>query len=342
MSDPRRYYNPASNSGSNQQTYSSGGYVNSLTGAGMSSTSWNYPAASHQGNSSADYYSGAGQAYPPTSSGQTALSQQGYQQAGYAAQANSGYRYATAPMSPDSPLNYNSNSPNTPYNGNSRWPAMSNTQYPSNPPHMQPSSQWASAQQASVQPFSPESWNDMLMSSMASPTSPTPVSPPYGSSANYPYTSASASGIPAYPSSQVQPTSSSSRGVGGSEHVFGVKQCYHCRATTTPLWRRDPVTHNTLCNACGLYLQQRHALRPKELIEADNDDDDMGSEASEGAPDGPECSHCHTRQTSVWRRNKAGDQVCNACGVYARLRGKDRPLSLKRNKIKPRAKHPQS
>jgi hypothetical protein len=31
--------------------------------------------------------------------------------------------------------------------------------------------------------------------------------------------------------------------------------------------------------------------------------------------------------------------LCNACGVYLRLRGKERPLSLKRNKIKPRTKH---
>jgi hypothetical protein len=41
----------------------------------------------------------------------------------------------------------------------------------------------------------------------------------------------------------------------------------------------------------------------------------------------------------VWRRSKTGAQVCNACGVYARLRGKERPLSLRRNKIKPRTKH---
>ncbi|KAJ7499827.1 hypothetical protein FB451DRAFT_985323, partial [Mycena latifolia] len=111
-----------------------------------------------------------------------------------------------------------------------------------------------------------------------------------------------------------------------------IKRCNHCHATTTPLWRRDPTTHHTLCNACGLYLQQRHALRPQELIDADNDEE---CEGSVGAPDGPECSHCHTRQTSVWRRNKEGDQVCNACGGE-RLRGKERPLWLKRNKIKPR------
>ncbi|KAK0230135.1 hypothetical protein IW262DRAFT_1261594 [Armillaria fumosa] len=114
------------------------------------------------------------------------------------------------------------------------------------------------------------------------------------------------------------------------------KSCSHCHATTTPLWRREPVTLKPLCNACGLYLQQRNKLRPQELIDADLDD---GSEESDKDATGPECSHCHTRNTSVWRRSKTGEQLCNACGVYLRLRGRDRPLSLKRNKIKPRSKH---
>ncbi|KDR84494.1 hypothetical protein GALMADRAFT_111818 [Galerina marginata CBS 339.88] len=115
------------------------------------------------------------------------------------------------------------------------------------------------------------------------------------------------------------------------------KSCSHCHATSTPLWRRDPSTMKPLCNACGLYLQQRNKLRPQELIDAD--DDGSTSDESDANYVGPECSHCRTHHTSVWRRSKTGDQLCNACGVYARLRGKPRPLSLKRNKIRPRSKH---
>ncbi|KAF7309243.1 GATA zinc finger domain-containing protein [Mycena indigotica] len=118
------------------------------------------------------------------------------------------------------------------------------------------------------------------------------------------------------------------------------KECFHCHVTTTPLWRREPQTQRPLCNACGLYLQQRNKLRPQELIDADRDDsDDEINRIPDSEYTGPKCSHCLTRQTSVWRRNKAGQQVCNACGVYQRLRGKERPLSLRRNKIKPRTKH---
>ncbi|KAF7342348.1 GATA zinc finger domain-containing protein [Mycena venus] len=49
------------------------------------------------------------------------------------------------------------------------------------------------------------------------------------------------------------------------------KECSHCHATSTPLWRRDPRTHKTLCNACGLYLNQHGMLRPQNLIDVDND-----------------------------------------------------------------------
>ncbi|KAJ7270299.1 hypothetical protein C8J57DRAFT_1435469 [Mycena rebaudengoi] len=130
-------------------------------------------------------------------------------------------------------------------------------------------------------------------------------------------------------------TSSSGSSRGGADNSLRVKQCHHCRATSTPVWRRDPVTNNTLCNACGVYLQQRNLMRPKDLIDPYNGDD----ESTGAAPEGPQCSNCYTRTTSAWRKNKHGDCLCNACGVYARLNGRPRPLSLRRNKIRPRSRH---
>ncbi|KAJ7871666.1 hypothetical protein B0H14DRAFT_3568774, partial [Mycena olivaceomarginata] len=121
------------------------------------------------------------------------------------------------------------------------------------------------------------------------------------------------------------------------------KTCSHCHATSTPLWRRDPATHRPLCNACGLYLQQRNKMRPAALIAADQPDSaaefEFDDDEGGGNGGGPQCSHCRTRRTSVWRRSKTGAKLCNACGVYARLRGRDRPLELRRNKIRPRCKH---
>ncbi|KAJ7618709.1 hypothetical protein FB45DRAFT_170708 [Roridomyces roridus] len=174
-------------------------------------------------------------------------------------------------------------------------------------------------------------------SSSMSPSMYTPTS----SSSSY-LMNASASSSPASTSLLGRPslprTNTAPSGSGGSASTRPKKECFHCHVTSTPLWRREPSTQRPLCNACGLYLQQRNRLRPQELIDADIDDGEP--EVPDELYTGPKCSHCGTRQTSVWRRNKEGAQVCNACGVYMRLRGKERPLSLKRNKIKPRTKHP--
>ncbi|KAJ7430752.1 hypothetical protein B0H11DRAFT_2134285 [Mycena galericulata] len=105
------------------------------------------------------------------------------------------------------------------------------------------------------------------------------------------------------------------------------------RPSTSRRSNTDPDAPKKSCFHC-----HRNKLRPQELIDADIDDDDTPQIPDEEYT-GPKCSHCLTRQTSVWRRSKTGAQVCNACGVYARLRGKERPLSLRRNKIKPRTKH---
>ncbi|KAJ7142743.1 hypothetical protein C8R44DRAFT_558144, partial [Mycena epipterygia] len=115
------------------------------------------------------------------------------------------------------------------------------------------------------------------------------------------------------------------------------KECSHCRTTSTPVWRRDPRTHKPLCNACGVYLHQRQQLRPQTLIDVDNEDPGGGDSNGEYA--GPKCSNCGTHKTSAWRRNKAGEQVCNACGVYERMNGKARPPALRNDKIRPREKH---
>jgi len=57
-----------------------------------------------------------------------------------------------------------------------------------------------------------------------------------------------------------------------------------------------------------------------------------------GSPNGPPtvCSNCHTTKTPLWRRNPDGDPLCNACGLFLKLHGKTRPLSLKTDVIKKR------
>ncbi|CDK28859.1 unnamed protein product [Kuraishia capsulata CBS 1993] len=49
-----------------------------------------------------------------------------------------------------------------------------------------------------------------------------------------------------------------------------------------------------------------------------------------------ECSNCHTLKTPLWRRDATGNTLCNACGLFHKLHGTMRPLSLKTDVIKKR------
>ncbi|KKK18555.1 GATA transcriptional activator AreA [Aspergillus rambellii] len=48
------------------------------------------------------------------------------------------------------------------------------------------------------------------------------------------------------------------------------------------------------------------------------------------------CTNCFTQTTPLWRRNPAGQPLCNACGLFLKLHGVVRPLSLKTDVIKKR------
>ncbi|XP_069354228.1 transcription factor BCFI-like isoform X11 [Maniola hyperantus] len=50
------------------------------------------------------------------------------------------------------------------------------------------------------------------------------------------------------------------------------------------------------------------------------------------------CSNCQTGTTSLWRRNAQGENVCNACGLYYKLHGINRPLAMKKDAIQVRAR----
>lgn len=53
-------------------------------------------------------------------------------------------------------------------------------------------------------------------------------------------------------------------------------------------------------------------------------------------PNNVRCTNCETTNTPLWRRNAAGEPLCNACGLFLKLHGIVRPLSLKTDVIKKR------
>ncbi|KAF9999106.1 hypothetical protein BGZ80_003380 [Entomortierella chlamydospora] len=150
---------------------------------------------------------------------------------------------------------------------------------------------------------------------------------------------------------------------------MGVR-CHNCGATVTPLWRRS-ANNEPLCNACGLYHKLHAMHRPKHLQQSLGhshaagaksrcgqkssmglSDDQNGSsdyQGSDSASAGsssmcpqPMCSNCKTTLTPLWRKDDAGDILCNACGLYYKLHRIHRPISLKRNVIRRRSRYESS
>lgn len=50
----------------------------------------------------------------------------------------------------------------------------------------------------------------------------------------------------------------------------------------------------------------------------------------------PVCRNCKTQTTPLWRRDETGQVLCNACGLFLKLHGRARPISLKTDTIKSR------
>ncbi|XP_065156984.1 uncharacterized protein [Atheta coriaria] len=52
------------------------------------------------------------------------------------------------------------------------------------------------------------------------------------------------------------------------------------------------------------------------------------------------CTNCGTQTTTIWRRNVKNEMVCNACGLYYKLHGVDRPHTMRRDTIHTRRRRP--
>lgn len=130
-------------------------------------------------------------------------------------------------------------------------------------------------------------------------------------------------------------------------------ECFNCKVTKTPLWRRTPDRTQTLCNACGLYYKQYNQHRPLHVRHKLIHSKPLYNNFVVSLPSQPpprqlsprqstidesniECINCRQTQTPLWRKNEHGEPICNACGLYAKLHNKNRPVTMRKATIQRR------
>lgn len=112
-----------------------------------------------------------------------------------------------------------------------------------------------------------------------------------------------------------------------------------------PRTRKIPRTSSTP-NAAGMAQHGMFSIRPQSspssppesgfnsAVPSRPGSPRPGNQDSNGVP--TTCTNCFTQTTPLWRRNPEGHPLCNACGLFLKLHGVVRPLSLKTDVIKKR------
>lgn len=99
---------------------------------------------------------------------------------------------------------------------------------------------------------------------------------------------------------------------------------------------------NSTVNPFSESLDEKKHLKKSKPAKAKKKSSKLGDLFSNAKKDDNgsiSCTNCGTRTTPLWRRNPQGQPLCNACGLFLKLHGVVRPLSLKTDVIKKRQRN---
>ncbi|XP_020292546.1 transcription factor stalky-like isoform X2 [Pseudomyrmex gracilis] len=113
------------------------------------------------------------------------------------------------------------------------------------------------------------------------------------------------------------------------------KQSYPSKAPTSP----DVVTNYHHENTDDEQAHDFTTWSNKIKIKMDDQKQQLDQQSSNKRID-MTCSNCGTMTTTIWRRNVKGEMVCNACGLYYKLHGINRPVTMRRDTIHTRRRRP--
>ncbi|VDL59311.1 unnamed protein product [Hymenolepis diminuta] len=124
-------------------------------------------------------------------------------------------------------------------------------------------------------------------------------------------------------------------------HYTRNPECVNCGRANSKSWAYDKAG-NPLCIYCSNQMCSRNptaqnslaALMPKRFTQSTKKLDRLPPHFN--VKNGTVCSNCQTSKTSLWRRAPEGDVVCNACGLYRKMHGRQRPLAMRKDSIQTR------